>query len=71
MWTYFSGFLSYNENGEIKNYLLDLKNSLVCTKIARAQVRARKLHLPSYVKLHFLLFKDGLESQELVYFFRF
>ena len=52
MLTYFNGFLSYNYNQVIKNHLLDLENSLTYIKSARAQLRARKLRLPSYVKLH-------------------
>ena len=53
MLTYFNGFLSYNYNQVIKNHLLDLENSLIYIKSARAQLRACKLRLPSYVKLHF------------------
>ena len=64
MLTYFSGFLSYNYNQVIKNHLLDVKNSLACTESARAQLRARKLHPLSQMKLLFLQFKAGLEDQE-------
>ena len=53
MLTYCNGFLSYNYNQVIKNHLLDLENSLIYIKSARAQLRACKLRLPSYVKLHF------------------
>ena len=63
MWTYFSEFLRcYKYNQEIKNHLLDLKNSLAHTKGARAQLSARKFYLVSFVKLHFLQFRAGLES---------
>ena len=53
MWTYFNGFLSYNYNQIIKNHLLDIENLLTYIRSAHAQFRARKLRLPSYVKLHF------------------